>query len=112
MFAASPTSTAGKDRAQDVLRALAVGRARAELFADPLFRPAEPRANHERAGRQSDAEPRGLGGSSLDQSFDRLGSDIRGEQEEANRYPFLCTSLGLGRDRATAGEAPNDDDTR
>src|SRR5262249_38137559 len=33
-----------------------------QAFRRPLFRPAKPRTDRERASRQSDAEPRGLGG--------------------------------------------------
>ena len=67
---------AGEDGAQDVLRPLAVGGARTELFADALLSSPKPRAKHERTGCQGDAEPTGFGGCPLDQSLDRFSRDI------------------------------------
>jgi uridylate kinase len=87
---------AGEDRAQDILRSLAVGGARAELFADPLFCPPEPRTQRKRAGRQDDAKPASLGSRALDQRLDCFGRHIRGKQEEADRHPFLRAALGIG----------------
>jgi hypothetical protein len=47
----------GKDRAEDILRPFAVGGARSELFANPLFRNPKTRTEHERAGGERDADP-------------------------------------------------------
>ena len=46
-----------ENRAQHVLRPLAVGGARPQLFADLLPGTAQPRTQHERAASERDAKP-------------------------------------------------------
>ena len=58
VFAASPNNTAAARMAHSTFCVpLAVGGARSQLFADPLFCAAKPRAQHEGAGSERDAEP-------------------------------------------------------
>ena len=47
-----------------------------------------------------------LGSSALDQVFNRFGGDVRGEQKETDRHPFLGSSLGVCRGCPGAGETP------
>jgi len=47
----------------------------------------------------------------VDQGFDCFRCHVGGEQEEADRDPFLGAPLGSGRQCPTAGEPPDYDDT-
>src|SRR5215469_9924980 len=82
------------------------------VFVGISIRPAEPRTKHQRSGCQADTEPGCLCGRSLDQCFKGFGDDVWGEQEKADRHPFLGAALSISRSCPVSGEAPKDNDAR